>query len=134
MPISSTERVEDRHGIESSSGQLVEEEIDGGNPAVPGNDEIRSGISGRLARATRYPLDPPGIAQFLWRGNGLISKVRMSSPERTRDAINLVAASVDGPAGFVEYAVFGEDLVDGRASTRGVIFPEDVLKASGQQG
>ena len=31
-----------------SSGQLVEKEINGGNPAVPGNDEIRPGDSGRL--------------------------------------------------------------------------------------
>ncbi len=47
------------------SGQLVEEEINGGNPAVPGDDEIRSGICWRIARAARYPWDPPSIAQFL---------------------------------------------------------------------
>jgi hypothetical protein len=38
------------------------------------------------------------------------------------------------PPGVVEYAVFGEDLIDGRAPTRGVVFTEDVMKIAGQQG
>src|SRR5213078_1302632 len=65
------------------------------------------------------PLDPPAIAQFLGPGNGLISKVRVSNLDRTRDAIDFVAATVDA-SGLVEHAIFGEDLVDGRAppSTR----------------
>src|SRR5258707_850325 len=120
-------------GIDGSSGQLVEKEINGGNPAVPGNDEISPGVSWRLTRAARYPLDPPAIAQFLGPGNWLIAKVRVSRLDRARDAIDLVAATVDAP-GLVEHAIFGEDLVDGRAPTRGVVFTEDVVKIAGQQG
>ena len=78
-------------------------------------------------------MDPPGIAQFLGLGNGLISKVRVSSPDRVRDAIDLVAATVDA-LGIIEHAILGEDLVDGRALTRGVVFTEDVVKIAGQQG
>src|ERR1700737_2622683 len=116
-----------------ASGYLVEKKINGGNPAVPGNDEISPGVGWRLTRAARYPLDPPVIAQFLGSGNWLISKVRVSSFDRARDAIDLVAATVDAP-GLEEHAIFGEDLVDGRAPTRGVVFTEDVVKIAGQQG
>ena len=42
-----------------------------------------------------------------------------------RDAIDLVAATVDALGGVVEHAIFGEDLVDGRTPTRGVVFTED---------
>jgi len=35
---------------------------------------------------------------------------------------------------FRENAVFGEDLVDGSASARGIVFTEDVVKIAGQQG
>jgi hypothetical protein len=42
-------------------------------------------------------LDPPGIAQFLGLGNWLISKVRVSSLDLARDAMDLVAAPVDAP-------------------------------------
>jgi hypothetical protein len=63
-------------GVCSHSGQLVEKEINGGNPAVSGNDEVSPGVSWRLTRTARYPLDPPTIAQFLGPGDGLISKVR----------------------------------------------------------
>src|SRR6516225_3066347 len=38
----------------------------------------------------------------------------------------------DAP-GLVEHAIFGEDLVDGRAPTRGVVLTEDVVKIAGQQ-
>src|SRR6266853_1477295 len=120
-------------GIADSLGELVEKEINGGNPAVPGNDEISPGVRWRLTRAARYPLDPPAIAQFLGPGNRLIPKVRVSSLDRTRDAIDLVPASVDA-LGLVKHAIFGEDLVDGRAPTRGVVFTEDVVKIAGQQG
>jgi hypothetical protein len=51
-------------------------------------------------------LDPPAIPQFLSLGNWLISKVRVSSLDRARDAIDLVAATVDAP-GLVENAIFG---------------------------
>jgi len=54
-----------RRTAESTSGQLVEKEIKGRNPVVSGNDEISLGISWRLTRSARYPLDPPAIAQFL---------------------------------------------------------------------
>jgi len=57
----------------------------------------------------------------------------VSSLDRARDAIDLVAAAVDAP-GLVEDAIFGEDLVDGRAPTRGVVFTEDVVKIAHQQG
>src|SRR5712691_9634099 len=96
-------------GIADSLGELVEKEIQGGNPAVPGNDEISPGVRWRLTRAARYPLNPPDIAQFLGPGNGLISKVRVSRLDRDRDTIDLVAATVDAPAGVVEHAIFGED-------------------------
>jgi hypothetical protein len=33
------------------SRQLVEEEMDGGNPAIPRDDEIRSGVCWRFAGA-----------------------------------------------------------------------------------
>src|SRR5260370_10593864 len=78
---------------EFSSGTLVEKEINGGNPAVPDNDEISPGVSWRLTRAARYPLDPPAIAQFLGSGNWLILKVGVSGLDRSRHPINLVAAT-----------------------------------------
>src|SRR5207253_11203122 len=84
-------------------------------------------------RAARYPLDPPAIAQFLGPGSRLIPKVSVSSLDRARDAIDLVPASVDA-LGLVKHAIFGEDLVDGRAPTRRVVFTEDVVKIAGQQG
>ena len=70
-------------------------------------------------------MDPPAIAQFLRFCNWLISKVRVSSPDRARDAIDLVAATVDAP-GLLEHAIFGEDLVNGRAPTCGVPLTEDI--------
>jgi hypothetical protein len=33
----------------------------------------------------------------------------------------------------VEHAIFGEDLVDGRAATGEIVFSEDVMKIAGQQ-
>ena len=58
----------------------------------------------------------------------------MSGPDRGRDAIDLVAATVDTIGGIVKNAIFGEDLVDGRTPTRGVVFTEDLVKIVGQQG
>jgi len=72
-------------------------------------------------------LDPPAISRFLGLA-GLISKVGVSSPDRARDAIDLVTTTIDSLAGVVEYAVLSEDLVDRRAPARGVVFTEDVLK------
>src|SRR6185503_5216674 len=119
---------------ESISRQLIEKEINGCDPAVPGNNEISAGDRWLLTRSTLYPSDSPGIAQFLGLANWLISKVCASSADRARDAIDLVAPMVDAPAGFVEHAIFGEDLVDRCAPTDGVIFTEDVVKIAGQQG
>jgi len=68
----------------------------------------------------------PAKQCFLGLGDWLISKVRVSSFDRGRDAIDLVAAPVNAPAGVVEHAIFGEDVVDGRTPTRGIIFTEDV--------
>jgi hypothetical protein len=122
-----------RRTAESSSGELVDKKIKGGNLAVPGNDEIRPGVSGRLTRAARDPWDTPAIAQFLGLGDGLIAKLRMSRPDRARDAIDRVAAPVDAAVGIVEHAIFGPELVDGRAPARGVAFTEDVAKIADQQ-
>ena len=113
--------------------QLIEKEINGANPPVPGNDEISPGVRWSLTKAARYPLDPSTIAQFLRRGNWLVSKVRVSSFDRACDAIDLVAATVDAP-GLVEHAIFGKDLVDSRPPTRGVVFTKDVMKIASQQG
>jgi len=55
----------------------------------------------------------------------------VSSPDRVSGAINLVAAAID-PLGLVENAIFGPDLVDGCAPTRGIVFTKDVLKIAGQ--
>ena len=114
--------------------QLVEKTINGGNPAVPGNDGISTSICRRLASAARYPLDPTAIAHFLRLGYWLISKIRVSSLDRARDSIDLVAASVDASLGIVEHAIFGEEFVKCRAPTHRIVLTEDVVKIAGQQG
>jgi hypothetical protein len=78
-----------------------------------------------LTGAALYPFDPPGIPQFRGLGNWLISKVKVHGPDRGRDEIYRVAATIDAPAGLVEHAIFGEDLVDGRAPTRRIVFTKD---------
>src|SRR5579864_3147221 len=120
--------------VPSSELQLVEKKINGGNLAVPGNDEISTSVCWRLTSAARYPLDPPAIAHFLRLGYWLISKVRVSSLDCARDSMDLVAASVDASLGIVEHAIFREDFVNCRAPTRRVILTEDVVKIAGQQG
>jgi hypothetical protein len=52
----------------------------------------------------------------------------VSSLDRARDVIDLVAATVDAAAGVVEHAIFDPDLVDGRTPTAGVVFTEDFVK------
>jgi hypothetical protein len=41
--------------------RLVEKKINGCNPAIPGNDEIRTSARWRVSRSARYPLDPPPL-------------------------------------------------------------------------
>src|SRR5258708_33131797 len=112
----------------------MEKEIDGGNPAVPGDEEISPGVGRRLAGATRHPPDPYAIARLLWRGDRLILKVRMSSLDHARDPVDLVAAPVGAAVGVVGHALFVVDLVNDRATTRGVVFAEDVAEISKYQG
>ena len=50
---------------ERSRVPVDEKEVKGSDSAVPNNDEISPGLSWRLIRAARYPLNPPSIAQFL---------------------------------------------------------------------
>jgi hypothetical protein len=113
--------------------ELVKEEIDGGNLAVPDDYEIGSGVSWRLARAARHPPDPTAIAYLLRRGERLILEVRMSSLDHACDAVDLVTAAVSAVR-FVEHSVFLEDLIDRCASTRGVDLTEHVVEIAKQQG
>src|ERR1700719_4209008 len=57
----------------------IEKEIEGGNPAVPGDEEISPGVGWRLAGGTRLPPDPRDITQLLRRGDRLVLKGRMRS-------------------------------------------------------
>src|SRR5580704_6013649 len=74
--------------------RAIEKEIEGGNPAVPGDEEISPGVGWRLAGAARHPPDPHAIAQLLRRADRLILKVRMSSLDHARDAVDRVAATM----------------------------------------
>jgi len=114
--------------------ELVEKQIHGGYLATRGNDEIGPSGCWRLTRAAFYPSDTPAIAQFLGRSDWLIAKVRVSRSDRGRDAIDRVAAAVDAPTRVVKYAIFGEDLVNGRAPTRSIVFTKDTVEIAGQQG
>jgi hypothetical protein len=67
------------------------EEINGDYPPIAGNHEIGPGVSRRLTGTARYPSDTAAIAQFFRLGNRLISKIGVSSLDRARDAIDLVA-------------------------------------------
>jgi len=58
----------------------------------------------------------------------------MSGLDGARDPIDLVAATVDTRFWVVEHPIFGPELVDDRAPTRGIVFTEDLLKIAGQQG
>src|SRR5712671_7884249 len=52
----------------------------------------------------------------------------------TSNTLNLVTASVDASVGIVEHTIFIPDVVDGRATTHGVIFAEYVAQITKQQG
>jgi hypothetical protein len=111
----------------SSSRKRVKEEIEGGNLAVPDDDEIGSGVSRRLARAARHPPDATAIAYLLRRGERLILEVGMSGLDHACDAVDLVTAAVSA-LGFVEHPVFVEDLIDSGASTHGVDLTEHAVE------
>src|SRR5262249_23952142 len=72
--------------------------------------------------------------QFLRWGRGRVLEVRMGRPDRTRDSIDLVPASVNARPRVVEHAVLGEDVVDGRSSANGVALAEYVVQVARQQG
>src|SRR5260221_9546934 len=73
-----------------------------------------------------YPLPPARLLADI--------EVRVSSFDRARDSINLIAASVDTSFGIVEHAIFDEDFVNRRAPARRIVLTEDVVKIAGQQG
>ena len=79
-------------------------------------------------------MDPSAVARFLGLGNWLIPKVKVGSPDFARDAVDLFPATIDSLAGIVEHAIFGVELLNGRAPARGVVFTEDVVKIAGEQG
>src|SRR5579862_2508180 len=114
--------------------RAIEKEIDGGNLAVPGDEKISPGVGWRLAGATRHPPDPCGVAQLFGLADRLILKVRMSSLDYARDTVDLVAATMDPAVGVVEHSIFVVELVDGRATTRGIFLTEDVAKTAQYQG
>lgn len=117
-----------------NSRQHVKKEVKRGNPPILDDDEICPGVSGRITGATRYPLEPPAIAQFFSLGNCQIVKVEVSRPDRARDAIDLFATTVRPAGRIVEHAIVGEDFIDGGPATRGVVFTEHFLKIVDQQG
>src|SRR5580704_11646344 len=123
---------DDRRMVDSSSGPRVEKHIKRYDPAVPHDDEVPPGVSRHFTRASRYPLNHPCIAIFLRSGSHLISKVGVSCLDRARDTIDRVAATDGALAGIVKHAIFGPELVDGRAPTRGIVFTEHVAKISDQ--
>src|SRR5258708_22618206 len=108
--------------------------LNGCNPAVPRDDEISTSISWRLTGRPDTPSDATAVAQLFGPGYRLISKIRVSCLDRARDAIDLVAASVNASLGIVEHAIFGKYLVYRCAPTRGVVFTEDVAKIADAQG
>jgi hypothetical protein len=107
--------------------ELVKEQIDGSNFALPHDYEIGSGVSWRFARAARHPPDPAATAYLLGRGERLILEVRMSSLDHASDAVDLVTTAVR-TATFVKHSVFVEDFIDRRASTHGVDLTEHVME------
>src|SRR5579864_4694892 len=131
----SRERVATRHPKSGEGGipifalrKTVEKHIDRGNATVPGNDKIGSRVSGRFAGSARYPSNPSGITQFLGRGERLVFEIWVGCFYHTSNAINLVTASVDASLGIVEHTIFIPNVVDGRATTRGVIFAKYVAQ------
>jgi len=56
----------------------------------------------------------------------------VGSLDGARDAIDLGTSTMCAAFGIVEHTIFGPDLVNGRASPRGIVFTEDVAKISDQ--
>jgi hypothetical protein len=48
--------------------------------------------------------------------------------DRTSHSMDLVAATVDASHGVIQHAILDEDFANRRASTRRVVFTEDVAK------
>ena len=72
---------------------------------------------------------------FVVEGRALFNaKVRVSSPERAHELIDLVAVSVDASHGIVKPAIFSEDFVYRRPATRRVVLTENLVKIADQQG
>src|SRR5205807_6630306 len=122
-----------RRVAESCSGQLVEKEVESGDAAVAGDEEISSGVRGRRAGAARYPFDAAAIAQLLGLGNGLILKVGVSRLDRAGDPVDFVAASKGALTRVIEHAILVPELVEGGAAARWVIFAKYVAQITKQQ-
>ncbi len=103
--------------------QLVEKEIDGCDPAIPRNDEVGTGISRGLAGAPRHPTNAASVSPLFGFGKRLKFEIRVSRLNRALDAVDLFTASIHAAIRIVEYAIFGEDLVDGRTPAGGVVSP-----------
>jgi hypothetical protein len=112
--------------------KLVEEEIEGGNLSVPGNDEIGSSVNRRLARRPRNPEDSTAVACYLGLSNGLILEIRMGCPDFTGDAIDLVMAMKSAILGIVENAIAVPEFFDGRTPMGCVAFTENLLEIAGE--
>src|SRR6267154_3861556 len=114
-------------------GNLVEKHIDGGYFAVTGDEEIGSGILGRLAWRAGHPTDPPRIADLLGRRDRLISKVGMSSLDLAGDAVDFVAAAMRAAVRVVEHTVFVPDLVNRLPPAHRIVLGKHVTKVAKQQ-
>src|ERR1700747_3190299 len=113
------------------SGQFVEKEINGGNAAVAGNDEVCPSDCWLFTGSTLCPSNASAVSHFLGFSNWLIPKVMVHNPEFACDAVDLVAATIDSPFGIIKYGVLCKDLVDGVAPVHWIVFTEDVVKISG---
>src|SRR2546428_9722147 len=99
-------------------------EFTSGPPELPGLSAASVWITSSIkrpdcARSERpSALTTPAVT-VAWKPNGLPIAIA-SCPDRACDTIDLVAATVCSAGRIVEYTIFGEDLVDGRAPTHRV--------------
>jgi hypothetical protein len=117
----------------SGSRQLVDEVVDGGEPAVLRDNKVSPGISGRFTRASRHPFYPGAVAQHLRFGDRLVPKFGMISLDNARNPIDLIAALVGAAFWVVENAIFAPDLVYDRPTADEVVFSKR-LKIAQDQG